>query len=94
MHLLGGTLVFLIAALVVPRLSEKRRRISRMGYNLYNSGIAALASAWMLTGIMEIAGIGSKLILFIVIAGAVLMAVGIACQVALLLMQKTPQKKY
>ena len=55
---------------------------SRVGYNLYNSGIASLTSAAMLTGIMEIAGTGSKLIQYIRIFGITLLAAAIACQIA------------
>ena len=76
----GGTLVFLSAAFLTSRLPEKVCKISRVGYNLYNSGIAALTSAAMLTGIMEIAGTGSKWIQYIKVAGIVLSAAGIVCQ--------------
>ena len=56
------------------------RRCSRISYNLYNSGIASLTSAAMLTGIMEIAGTGSKLIQYIRAFGITLLAAAIACQ--------------
>lgn len=85
--LLGGTLVFLITALVLPCLPKKLHGISRIGYNFYNSGIASLTSTGMLTGIMEIAGTSSKWIQYIETAGIVLLIIGIICQVAASLKQ-------
>ena len=79
---LGGTVVFLLTAFLTLRLPERLFKISRAGYNLYNSGIAALTSAGMLTGIMEIAGTGSKWIQYIKVAGIVLLAAAAVCQTA------------
>ena len=70
--LIGGSVLFLLAAFLWPHLPERLRDMSRMGYNLYNSGIAALTTAAMLTGIMEIAETGSKWIQYIRIAGYIL----------------------
>jgi hypothetical protein len=78
--LLGGTVVFSLWAALLPRLSARFLLISRVGYNLYNSGIAALGSAAMLTGIVEIAGTDSKWIAYIRMAGYVMMAAAFICQ--------------
>jgi len=66
--------------LLAPVLPERMRVISRIGYNLYNSGIASLTVAAMLAGVMEIAGTGSRWILWIRASGIMLLAAGIACQ--------------
>ena len=77
--LLGGTVIFLLAAIVLPRLSQQPRVISRIAYNLYNSGIAALTSAAMLKGIVEIAGTGSAWIIYIKTTGIIMVAAAITC---------------
>lgn len=79
--ILGGTLVFLLLALVLAKLPPKLRRLSRIAYNLYNSGIAAFTSAAMLTGIMEIAGTGSEWIIYMKGFGFVVMATSIVYQI-------------
>lgn len=48
----------------------------RAGYNLYNSGIAALTSASMLAGVMEIAGTGSRWIGYVAISGGIFVVAG------------------
>jgi hypothetical protein len=78
--LLGGTAVFILLAAALPRLPERFRRISRTGYNLYHSGIAALTAAAMLTGIMEIAGTSSRWPARIRTAGCILTAAAVVCQ--------------
>ena len=85
--LLGGTAVFLLLALLWPALPEGMRKRSRMGYNLYNSGIACLTSAAMLTGIMEIAGTGSRWIQTIEGSGIVLLAAAVGFQIMGLFMR-------
>jgi hypothetical protein len=79
--LLGGTLVFIMAAFLSPVLPERLLTGSRAGYNLYNSGIAALTSAAMLSGIMEIAGTGSKWIQYIETFGIFLLFAAVAGKV-------------
>jgi len=79
---LGGTVIFLLTAFWASRPPERAGKISRAGYNLYNSGIAALTSSAMLTGIMEIAGTGSQWIPYIRIAGIILLAAAAVCQIA------------
>jgi hypothetical protein len=86
--LLGGSAVFLLAARLRPVLRKKTRGISRAGYNLYNSGIAALTSAALLTEIMEIAGSDSRMIQYIRIAGIVLIITAIARRIAASLRQR------
>ena len=78
--LLCGTVVFLLVSLFLSRVPERLRVISRLGYNVYNSGVASLTSAGMLAGIMEIAGTGSKWVPYFNITGVALLAVGIICQ--------------
>ncbi|MDR1206459.1 MAG: hypothetical protein LBL26_13435 [Peptococcaceae bacterium] len=78
--LLGGTAVFASLAAALPRLPGRPRPISRAGYNLYNSGVAALTAAAMLTGIMDIAGTASKWIAYIRAAGYILAAAAFVCQ--------------
>jgi uncharacterized membrane protein YdcZ (DUF606 family) len=73
--LIGGAAMF--AAI---KLLRSKMPVSRAGYNLYNSGIAALVSAAMLDGIMEIAGTGSKWISLIRITGIVFMGTGVFIQ--------------
>lgn len=80
--LLGGVAAFMAISFFLPRLPERLRSISRKGYNLYNSGIAALTSASMLKGIVEIAGTDSKWIVYIMVTGIALVVVGITCQAA------------
>ncbi|MCL2164665.1 MAG: hypothetical protein FWH55_09805 [Oscillospiraceae bacterium] len=79
--LVGGTVVFLLMAFILPRLPEKSRSIYRVAYNLYNSGIASLTSAAMLTGIVEIAGTASELIQYIKLCGVVLTVAAVVCQI-------------
>jgi hypothetical protein len=78
--LIGGTGVFLLMTLIAVYLPERLREVSRVGYNLHNSGIASLTSAAMLTGIMEIAGTSSKWIGYIKLAGYVLVCGAFVCQ--------------
>ena len=78
--LLGGSLVFFAIASLPAALAKKIARRSRLGYNLYNSGIASLTSAAMLTGVMEIAGTGSRWIQLIKALGIALLAASIVCQ--------------
>jgi hypothetical protein len=80
--LAAGTGVFSLPALLWPRLPGRFQVFSRAGYNLYNSGIAALTSAAMLTGIMEIAGGGSKWIRYIRWGGYILAGTAVICQSA------------
>ena len=56
--LLGGVAVFLLIALLLPRLAL--RKSWRIAFNLYNSGIAAISASWLLKGILEIAGADSR----------------------------------
>ena len=77
--LLGGTLVFLTAAGLSCLLPVRLSVITRIGCNLYHSGIASLTSAAMLTGIMEIAGTGSPWISYLFSAGILLLAAGLSC---------------
>ena len=83
--LIGGGVAFVLLAIfgmltiTSPRISKKGG-ISRAGYNLYNAGIASLAAASMLRGIIEIAGAGTMWDIYIRIVGCALLIAGIACQ--------------
>ena len=72
----GGALVFALLQLAFP--CNIRRRYFRPGYNLYNSGIAALTAGAMLRGIVEIAGTDSGLIGIFFLLGWLLVAAGVA----------------
>ena len=87
--LIGGAVVFLLIALLLPFMSRKLSSLSRIGYNLYNSGIAALTSAAMLTGIMEIAGTGSVWIIYLRVVGFVLLIAAIAWQAVAIIGQNS-----
>jgi hypothetical protein len=67
--LVGGAIVFLF-----PR----GKKNSRLGYNLYNSGLAALTAGALLRGIVEIAGTGSPWIACFTAVGGLLTAAGTA----------------
>jgi hypothetical protein len=78
--LAAGAGVFSLLAFLRPRLPGRFQAVSRAGYNLYNSGIAVLTSAAMLTGIMEIAGGGSPWIRYIRGGGYILAGAAVICQ--------------
>lgn len=66
--LLGGALPFGVKA-----YSRKRRTGSRMAYNLWNSGIAVLASGCLIKGIIEISGRTSDYDMFYWVGGIALL---------------------
>jgi hypothetical protein len=49
----------------------------RLGANLYNSGLAALAVGSFLQGVMDIAGTASKYIIWFFVSGACMVAAAI-----------------
>lgn len=73
--LLGGALAYSLMGSICPQLVS--RRFYRMGYNLYNAGIAVLTAGAMLQGIVEIAGSDSELILCFSTCGIALILIGI-----------------
>ena len=75
--LLGGALPFGVFWIAEPYLKHPAC-FSRLVYNVYNSGVAALTVASALTGVFEIAGTSSTYTVALTAAGAVLCAVGIA----------------
>lgn len=66
--LLGGALPFGVKA-----YSRKRRKGSRVAYNLWNSGIAVLASGCLIKGIIEISGRTSDYDMFYGVGGIALL---------------------
>lgn len=74
--LLGGALVFLL----IERLTSGITRFAayRMGYNSYNSGIAALTIGSFLKGILDIAGTNSPYLVFFTGMGWLFIAAGVA----------------
>ena len=91
--LLGGSLVFMAAAMLTPVLHGRMSAGSRMGYNLYNSGIASLTAAAMLKGIMEIAGTDSMWIQYIKILGIGLLVFAVACMIVVSLKRKRDREE-
>jgi hypothetical protein len=65
--LVGGAIAFLFF---------RGKKKSRLGYNLYNSGLAALTVGALLRGIVEIAGTGSPWISCFTAAGWLFTAAG------------------
>jgi hypothetical protein len=51
---------------------NKVRRLFRLGFNLYNSGIAALTAGSLLNGVMEVAGTDAKQIKLFYVFGWIL----------------------
>ena len=58
--LLGGALVFTLLWFFAPEAEDRRH--SRLFFNLYNSGIAALMAGSLLKGVLDIAGTSSPYI--------------------------------
>ncbi len=85
--LVGGVLVFGLLGLI-----KKAPFPGRVCYNLYNSGIAALASGSCFTGVLEIYGTDSDLVMIYWVAGIILTAAGVvAYLLSLALKLSTPQ---
>lgn len=74
--LLGGGLLFLLLRFARPRI--QRYGLYRLGYNLYNAGIATLTTGSFLQGILEIAGTASPYVTGFAAAGGLLVTVGAA----------------
>lgn len=74
--LLGGVLIYFLIDRFIPDI--KRFVAYRIGYNSYNSGIAALTTGSFLLGILEIAGTNSPYIIIFTIVGWLSIAVGLA----------------
>lgn len=72
--LLGGALPFGLAWLLNGRFFP-----GRLSFNLYNSGVAALAVGSCLSGVLEIYGTTSDYVIVYWIAGAALSASGLLC---------------
>ena len=73
--LIGGTLVFLMAELLLPT-EVMHADGFRLSCNLYNSGIAALTTGSLLKGILEIAGTASPYTVFFFAAGIPFLLIG------------------
>jgi hypothetical protein len=71
----GGVVLFLCVGLFCPL--RVNRFFFRAGYNLYNSGIAALTASSMQAGVMEKAGTGSRWIGYLMISGWLFAAAGV-----------------
>jgi hypothetical protein len=70
--LCGGLLWFLAAT------AKHRHRFERAGFNLFNSGVAALTAAALLRGIVQIAGGSSAFPAPMAAAGGIMAAFGYA----------------
>jgi surface polysaccharide O-acyltransferase-like enzyme len=71
--LIGGLVIKVLSMLLHGDYS---RGVKRVGVNLYNSGLAALACGALLRGIVEIAGTDSVYISWFFVAGWVMAAFG------------------
>jgi hypothetical protein len=80
--LVGG---FAIKILSMLQHGDYSRGVKRVGVNLYNSGLAALACGALLRGIVEIAGTDSVYISWFFVAGWVM----VVCGAMAILSQKT-----
>lgn len=69
--LLFGSLIYISLNILF-----KGKRYSRIAYNIYNTGTAALTIGMMLQGIMEIAGTSSNYVIVFFILGPVLITSG------------------
>ncbi len=78
--LLGGVLPFALLA-----ASDLLSGLSRVAFNLWNSGIAVLVSGCLITGIIEISGRVSDYSLYYWIAGGVFLAAAVVAQTVSLL---------
>jgi len=67
--LIGGAAAVIIALV--------RRGFSRLGFNLFNSGIAALTAGSLLQGVVEIAGTSSEYIILFYVFGGLFALVGL-----------------
>lgn len=74
--LLGGAVPFGILA-----YSRGWRGLSRVGYNLWNSGIAVLSSGCLIKGIIEISGRTSDYDMFYWIGGTAMLAAAVFAQI-------------
>lgn len=72
--LLGGALVFSLLWLFGPE--DAKISHSRLFYNLYNSGVAALMAGSLLKGVLDIAGTSSAYLPVYRLAGFLLAGVG------------------
>jgi len=73
--LLGGALVFMLLWLFGPEDEDIWH--SRLLFNLYNSGIAALMTGSLLKGVLDIAGTSSPYIIVYRLVGWLLLGIGI-----------------
>lgn len=87
--LLGGALPFLLLWLLGAKVDHLA--YYRFFYNCYNSGIAMLTVSGMLTGILQIAGTSSPFIVFFIVLGWVMVALGIITLLANLSLRKKQQ---
>ena len=78
--LIGGVLPFALLA-----ASDLMNGLSRVTFNLWNSGIAVLVSGCLITGIIEISGRVSDYSLYYWIAGGVFLAAAVVAQTVSLL---------
>jgi hypothetical protein len=72
LHPLVGGLSLAFAAWLKPKLLKGA--FFRLGFNIFNSGIACLTAGSFLNGIMEVAGTSSKHVFWFFLFGAILVA--------------------
>ncbi|WP_312648783.1 hypothetical protein [Aminipila sp.] len=65
-------MMFYGAILFIP----KAKNISRISFNIYNSGVATLTIGSMLMGIFEIAGTASEYVIAYGVLGSTMLAIG------------------
>lgn len=70
--------LFSIALLVLFYFPLIKQNKGRLGFNLFNSGVATLTVASMLQGILEIAGTASSYIIYLVVLGSIFIVAAIA----------------
>ena len=73
--LLGGALIYFILGVAAPGITTVKP--FRLGYNLYNSGIAALTTGSFFKGILDIAGTASEYTKFFMYFGFDFSAAGL-----------------
>lgn len=78
--LLGGALMYVLLGIVVPGIAS--RKLFRLGYNLYNSGIATLTTGSFLRGILDIAGTASEYTGIFMLAGLAFAVTGLVVLIA------------
>lgn len=78
--LLGGALLYFLLGAIIPGITSIR--LYRLGYNLYNSGIATLTAGSFFKGILDIAGTASEYTGIFTLVGLVFTLTGLIILIA------------